>query len=80
MDRDRVLRVIAHTFGLTEPIEQLKQQVVRQETIEKWDSLGHLNLCMALEREFGVKIPMGKMPKLTTLEEIEACLSELMSE
>lgn len=35
-------------------------------TVEKWDSLGHVNLMMALEQAFGVKIkPADAMQMLT---------------
>ena len=74
MDKDRILRVIKNTFQLKEIPEE-----VSQETIEKWDSFGHLQLCMAIEKEFGVKFKMNDMPKITTLEKIQACLSEMMS-
>ena len=74
MGRDRILRVVKNTFQLKELPEE-----VNQETIEKWDSLGHLQLCMALEKEFGIKFKMSDMPKLTTLEKIQTCLSEMMS-
>lgn len=74
MGRDRILRVIKSTFQLEELPEE-----VSQKTIEKWDSLGHLQLCMALEKEFGIKFLMNDMPKLITLEKIQTCLSEMMS-
>lgn len=74
MDRNQILRVIKDTFQLKDLPED-----VSQETIKNWDSLGHLHLCMALEKEFGVKFLMNDMPKITTLEKIEKCLSEMMS-
>lgn len=74
MGKDRILRVIKETFQLEELPEE-----INQENIEKWDSLGHLQLCMALEKEFGIKFLMSDMPKLTTLEKIQTCLSEMMS-
>lgn len=29
--------------------------------IEDWDSFEHINLCVAVEQEFGFKFPMGKI-------------------
>jgi len=34
--------------------------------LERWDSLGHLQICMALEAEFGIS------PELEELEELDS--------
>ena len=39
-----------------------------QASVEKWDSLEHLRLIMAVESEFGIKFRTEKMPLLTSLE------------
>jgi acyl carrier protein len=43
----------------------------RSEELPGWDSLRHLELMLALESEFGVRIPSEAMLELTTLPEIE---------
>jgi acyl carrier protein len=42
--------------------------------VENWDSLGHLRVCMALEAHYGVKIPMERVPELTSVPAILALL------
>ena len=32
--------------------------------IEAWDSLAHINLVMAVEREFGIKFALGELQNL----------------
>ena len=39
-----------------------------QESIDKWDSLGHLRLIMAVESEFGIKFQTERISHLTSLE------------
>ncbi len=36
-------------------------------TIPEWDSVNHLRLVMETEREFGVRYPLERIPRLTTL-------------
>ncbi len=39
-----------------------------QGSIDKWDSLEHLRLLMAVEGEFGIKFQTERIPHLTSLE------------
>lgn len=41
-----------------------------RESVENWDSLGHLRVCMALEAHFGIKIPMEQVSDLTSVRAI----------
>jgi len=50
---DRLARTAAEVLGVTP--ETLSEES-SPETISSWDSLGHLNLVMALEEEFGVSL------------------------
>jgi acyl carrier protein len=43
----------------------------RSEDVPGWDSLRHLELMLALETEFGVRIPAEAMLELTSLPAIE---------
>lgn len=46
------------------------------EDLERWDSLSHLELMLAVEMEFGVQISSEAMPLLLSLEAIEEQLVE----
>ena len=47
----------------------------RNEDLPGWDSLRQLELMLALEAEFGVRIPAATMVELTSLPAIEAFLN-----
>ncbi|MDR0603981.1 MAG: acyl carrier protein [Bacteroidales bacterium] len=49
----------------TEVNEQSSQQ-----DIEKWDSLGHLNLIVALEEEFDVLFEPEEIAEMTSVQKI----------
>jgi acyl carrier protein len=69
--KDKVISVIKRMFQVKEMPSE-----VTQKTIDAWDSLGHLQLIMELEKEFSVKFTMQEIPTLTTLERICQCISE----
>lgn len=54
---------------------------VRDETtsddIEDWDSFEHINLIVAVEDEFGMKIPMGKVVTMKNVGEMVDIILEL---
>lgn len=45
-------------------------------SIEFWDSLGHLRICLAVEAEFGTRIPMDIVE---TLDSVHAIVEFLVS-
>lgn len=45
------------------------------ESIAAWDSIGHLNLILALEQRFGVTFEPEQIPQLTSVEAIAAAVS-----
>ena len=45
-------------------------------SVEKWDSLGHLNLILAIEDEFGVKFRTEEILELTSIEDITKALKQ----
>ncbi len=49
------------------------------ETIDRWDSLKHMQLIMALEDEFEIQFPDEAIPELLSVRLIEEKLSELKS-
>lgn len=45
-------------------------------SVENWDSLGHLNLILAIEDEFNVKFYTKKIPELSSLKIITETVEE----
>lgn len=64
---DRVMRIVAAVF-------QLNAANIGPATgsgsVEAWDSLGHLNLMLALEQEFGRPLSIDEMGTMTTIGRI----------
>ena len=48
----------------------------KDEDIAAWDSLGHVNLMMALEQTFNVTLDVEDFPKLNSVPAIMAYLKE----
>lgn len=46
--------------------------------IEDWDSLNHINLVVAVEKEFGVKFSMGETQKMKNVGEMVNIIIERM--
>ncbi len=44
--------------------------------IEDWDSLEHINLLVAIEREFGIKFTMGETSEMKNVGEMVTAISE----
>ena len=75
MLEDRVRGVIAQVFSLD---KAAVTDAASQETIEKWDSLGHLNFCMAIEEEFRVSLVDTQIVEMTSLKNVVRILSGLV--
>ncbi len=48
------------------------------DTIDKWDSLRHLNLILALEEEFGVSIPDEEVGNMVNYKIIYHVINEMV--
>ena len=46
------------------------------ETVEGWDSMGHLNLVAALEQEFALSIDIGDVMEMVTVKKIREILQQ----
>lgn len=46
-------------------------------TLHQWDSMGHLNIVMSVEQEFGVRLPPDQVLEVTGIAEIERALRSL---
>ena len=49
------------------------------ESVERWDSLKHMQLILALEDEFGIEFPDEAIPELLSFATIEAKIDILTS-
>jgi acyl carrier protein len=46
------------------------------ETVEGWDSMGHLNLIAALEKRFNISIDIGDAMEMVSVQRIRTILSD----
>jgi acyl carrier protein len=61
---DEVRNAIAAAFEI--PLDVVKADS-SNEDIEKWDSIGHMNLVMALEEHFGVGFTMEEILQMKSV-------------
>ena len=47
--------------------------------IEEWDSLSHLNLVMAVEQRFGIKIALGELRSLKNVGEMADLIAKKLT-
>lgn len=69
----RLEKTFRETLGIDAVSAQLSQK-----TCSKWDSIGHLNLILALEAEFGVAFEPEEIAEMRTFEDVRKMLSEKM--
>ncbi len=72
---ERVRGVIAQVFGLD---KSAVSATATQESLEKWDSLGHMNLCVAIEEEFRVRLDDTQIVEMTSVPKVVQILSGLV--
>jgi acyl carrier protein len=70
---NEIKQVIASTFQI--PIESISSESSSQD-IPQWDSVGHINLVMGLEKQFGVKFNMNEILEMRDVSTIERILQE----
>jgi len=68
---ERVRHVLAATFGL--PAGRIPPDASTQ-TLPEWDSVGHVNLMMSLEQEFGLFLDVEDFARLTSIPRIVSFL------
>ena len=71
---DKIKEVMSQVLEF--PAEQI-QADTSPEHVERWDSLKHMQLILALEEEFGILFPDDAVPNLLSYGAIEAAISEL---
>jgi acyl carrier protein len=70
---EKVRATIATTFEI--PIESVTEESSGL-TVEKWDSIGHINLVMALEQQFGVSFTMEEIMQVKDVATICKVIGE----
>lgn len=62
MTREQVYEQLTEVFrDVFDDEEIVLQDSTTSDDIEDWDSLEHVNLIIAVEREFGIKFTMGEV-------------------
>jgi acyl carrier protein len=72
---DRIKNVMSSVFEI--PIEEINNKSTT-DTIESWDSLKHMNLVIALEKEFNVQFTDDNIIQLVNMKLIMEVLSETL--
>ncbi|HUU27312.1 MAG TPA: acyl carrier protein [archaeon] len=63
--KDRVLKIVSRVMSV--PVKQLNEQS-SIDTLEKWDSMRHMNLIMSLEEEFQVTFNEEEIIEMVSVE------------
>lgn len=74
---DRIKNVMSDVFGIQ---NNEINDGTSMDTIESWDSLKHLNLIVALEEEFGIRIDDNDTIQLTSFIKIKEILDNYVSQ
>ena len=71
MTRDEVFSKLNEVFRDVFDDEEISVTAeTNADDIEDWDSLSHINLVVAVEKEFGVKFSMGETQKMKNVGEM----------
>ena len=72
--KERIIDVVSRTMEV--PAESLSE-ASSPVTVETWDSLKHMNLVLALEEEFGIRLNDERIMKMVTVGAILETVTEL---
>jgi acyl carrier protein len=73
---ERVRGLVADTFNV--PLESVTEHS-RQGELEAWDSLGHLNLVLGIEQEFGIPVSPEDGEAMTSVGAIVSLLKPALA-
>jgi acyl carrier protein len=73
---ERVRKVIAETFRLS---HEAAQSDLRMGNPSNWDSLGHIELVLEIEKEFGILFPNFVIAELVSAPAIVRAIEEITS-
>jgi len=69
---DKLCRLISDTLGV--PSDGINGDTA-MDSMAAWDSVMHLNLCLSIEKEFGIRLTPDEIMGMTSLAAIEAVLA-----
>lgn len=77
MTREEIYKRLNNVFRevLDDDSIELNDETVADD-VDGWDSFEHINLVVAVEEEFGFKIPMGKTVKMKNVGEMVDLIME----
>ena len=73
---DRIKNVMSIVFNV--PVSVIDENA-SPDSIESWDSLKHMNLIIALEEEFNIKIPDVEVANILTYKLILYIINEILT-
>lgn len=74
--RARILEVFKNQFNLDAGDVGLPFEELRMGAIDEWDSLGNLNLLLAIENEFSIRLTTEQLSSIDSLSQLEAMLTD----
>jgi acyl carrier protein len=74
--RSRITQTFRDVFGDSNLVIS---DSMTAEDVEEWDSLSHINLIVALEREFRVKFTTGEVSKLKNVGDLVSLIQRKTS-
>lgn len=69
---EQIKEVMARTFAI--PVDSIAS-TGSMNSIPQWDSLGHMELMLAIEERFSIKMTSAEMLEINSLPRIEALLA-----
>ncbi len=78
MTREEVFERLTGVFRTVFDDEEITlSETTTSKDIEDWDSFEHINLIVAVEKEFSIKVPMGKV---TTMKDVGEMVDIILEE
>ncbi len=78
MTREEAFERLTHVFREVFDDDTIEiGETTTADDIEDWDSFEHINLVVAVEEEFGFKIPMGKTVTMKNVGEMVDIILEM---
>ena len=71
---EKILEILKNVFEL-----DAVDKTCSQQTCEKWDSMGQLNLVVELEREFDISLEPEEIGEMTSYEKIVEIVKKKLS-
>jgi acyl carrier protein len=73
-NEQRIRDVVTNTLRLSMTDSSMP---LRMGSTPGWDSLGHMSVVIALEKEFGIVFPSFRLPELVDVAAIAAAVTDL---